>query len=471
MLEGRKEVILGRDFTGDHHYIESPHRKGSYLQGDELPEFLRREEVSGAQVIYDEGDEHIGYLVDYSNEQGRVVQTYFEPADTDIWIRDWTFEWEILNKITEEDKKYYELLDRFGNLGFQFFQSLSDKNIPNDLSADSFETSNFDCNINNGTEDLTEMQRAFLRAFQESLISAQKELEELLAGKNKTDICVELEESFKFGDKGTLRPEEISIVMVPGAMGILLHNRKRFETLFPYAEQTAGLYHKKRFLADGHKDKYIGRVFFVDATGKRVRETFQHEYLHQLTENHIEPYELPSRMSPKEKRMKQDADELRDKIRKLEEEMEFMDGQEFLAAQRQKERMKVQLFKLEKDILEELDQSPKLATEEARRLFLDMRDELAAYILSDRLVTEERALLPRNVTWEDRLQAIMHEVDKEKIKNQWYNLKSIIIGLEHRRISKENLFAIFVTSQDFETMAKRLVLLSGQQSKREATIM
>lgn len=458
MSEGGKEVVIGRDYNGNIDYVESPHRKGRYLTGDDLPQHLIEYGADGAQEIFDSEQQLVGYLADYSSEQSSLIQTKFEPSDSDIWIRHWTPEWQVAQEITEEDKKYYDLLDNVGNAGYAFFKELSNRHIPEELKDDSLESSPLRIQLPDN-ESLSEMQKIFFAAFTESLAEGEKEICGLLKNKNRDEICKELVITFNL-DENNFRTDGISLIRMPGGIGVAVHSTSDFNRLFPNAEQASGLYHKKRLVPPEKRQGYVGKVFFFNAERDKARRTLEHEYLHLLTENHIEPYELPGRMTVTERELKDELDKVEQELAALLEDMEFMSNAEAASAQRQKERLKSKKDALVTKLRQEVDMhSTGYNTEEAQRLFLDMRDELTAYVLSGRIVTDEAALLPQNQTWENRLLGIKHKPDREKITNQWFYLRGILENLRGSEIEPQKLFAIFATSQDLATVSKRLVLL------------
>ena len=420
---------------------------------------------------------HTNQLVELSDL--RKLEKYFpeeliiRPNNNDNTEQGYTIE------ISERDKRLFEILDKFGEIGKQLLLQFFDQYIPKTFTKDNL-NGNFDITpeLDNIEENLTTQQKEFLASVLEQIKQDHEELTKILSEFDKDDLLLQLGEILFEQDKDkTLDSNKMSVVVVPGGVALLIHDRDYFSKKFKKSEHVSGFY--RRNIQYTKKTRLSGRIFVVDTTNVSADETFRHEYFHLLTDHYIEPHEIsvdqPADYYANRKQQHQ-LDERRTKLlvmqlnkqSKRSERKIYVEDSEELAIRQKMNNIEEEIVELHVKEKEIIDNSENYFSYKASRLFRDIRDELGAHAISGRFNTREETLINRNTTWYERVNQISHENDRIKFVEQWKKFKSVISFCEYFGVTPNNALPIFLTSQNFEQMTKRLALLTQEyQTKWE----
>jgi len=148
--------------------------------------------------------------------------------------------------------------------------------------------------------------------------------------------------------------------------------------------------------------------------------------------------------------------------------MNYVDYDEVLALQQEIGGIKKQIAELQQKKMKIIDVSEIYLTDEAQRLFKDVRNELSAYAVSGKFSTREDTFVSRNTTWSERVGQIDHARDRKKFMEQWEKLKLVISFCTKQEITPEDVLPIFLTSQNFEQMTKRFLLFIQEQQNKDS---
>ncbi len=86
-----------------------------------------------------------------------------------------------------------------------------------------------------------------------------------------------------------------------------------------------------------------------------------------------------------------------------------------------------------------------------------MRDELSSYTIAGRFNINEDSLVSQELSWKKKVDQINYE-PKNKLIKQWEKLKIVISFCLKQNIQSEKVLPIFITSQNFDQITKRLLL-------------
>ena len=363
-------------------------------------------------------------------------------------------------EITEKERTFFQALDALGEAGQRILQKFYKHLVPESFETDRL-TIDFDFSINDEElAGLSETQRAFIQTVTEQLKMDHKNLSKRFETLSPAEQVKEIEDAiFANTETQSFDLKNVRIAVVPGGVGILIQNHEYFLHMFPDAERVDGKgFFQRHTTGNAETSAFNGRVFVVDATRPTAQATFKHEYLHLLTENYFEPNEIaplfPKELEPIETEIAQ----LQEQIAELDEEMEFTEHDDVLAMQQRKELRKQKIVRLQPKRKELVDQSSIFLTQEAERFFMDVRNELAAHAVSGNINFNEETLIPNNSSWQERMDQITHQPDKQKFAEQWLKLKSLLTFCSQKNVPPEQLLPILLTSQNFDQMTKRLLL-------------
>lgn len=360
-------------------------------------------------------------------------------------------------EISKKEKREFAILDKFGDVGKNLLSQFYDRYLPKTFIADSLDGDfNIDLELE-GIEKLTVEQKTFLESVLEKIKYDHAELMKTLDRFDKSNLLRQLHKDLLIQSKdGTLDPTKVNISLVPGGIGMLINDRNYFNENFPNSEHLAGFY--RRCEGYNNTSKFIGRIFVVDATKETVVNIFRHEYLHLLTYNYIEPYELPQSLPIDVVPIQKKLDQYNGRIAELYEETDYVEYDEVLAIQQEIGDIRKEMATLQMKKEKIIDNSESYLTDEAKDLFKEIRNELSAYAVGGEFKTREDAFFPQNTTWSEKVSQIKHEKDRIKLMEQWGKLKSVIHSCMESKVSPDDVLHIFLTSQNFEQMAKRLLL-------------
>lgn len=205
----------------------------------------------------------------------------------------------------------------------------------------------------------------------------------------------------------------------------------------------------------------------MDANHSFAKEIFKHEYLHLLTAKYIEPYEIPAPVDQKILDTDRKIYNLENKIENLNEEMDYVEDCDAISIQLDISRIRNEIHKLKQEKRTMVAKSPSYFTESAYKLFKNVRDELSAYAVSGFFNTKEDNLVRQTETWQRRLSEVKDQTDRAKLVAQWKKLKLTINRIIQDGIQAEEVLPIFLTSQNFDQMTKRLLLFSKRRSEEQ----
>lgn len=372
-------------------------------------------------------------------------------------------------EVSEKERRTFEILNRFGETGRRLLSQFYDQYIPETLTIDNID-GDFDITLEfDEIETLTTKQREFLSSVIEQLKNDHVELMKSLRGLSKEDLLKQLyAELFPQGEKHEFDSERVSVSVVPGGIGVLIHDHTYFNEKFSNSESIQGLFYK-RGENYSHSANFPGRIFVVDTTNSEANSTFRHEYLHLLTDNYIEPYEITPDLPDKAVPIQKEIDQLQEHVTELREEMNYVEYDDILAIQQKIGGIQKRITELHRKKMEIIDASESYLRDKTQHLFKDVRDELSAYAMSGQFNTRENTLIPRNTTWHERVDQIDHESDRKKFVNQWEKLKLIISFCKKKKVSPNDILPIFLTSQNFEQMTKRILLFTQEQQNMDVS--
>jgi|GEM_PF-5896168 len=365
-------------------------------------------------------------------------------------------------EVSEKEKRTFKILDKFGEIGRKLLSQFYDDYLPNTLTTDSLD-GKFEINPKlNELEKLTPKQRTFLLSVIEQLKEDHIEMMRSLRGLSKEDVLQQLHaDLFVESDKHGFDSKKVSVSVVPSGIGLLVHDRAYFNQKFPDSESVLGFY--RRGEDYGHSANFPGRIFVIDTTNPEAIATFRHEYLHLLTDNYIEPYEISLKLPDEAVPIQKEINQLQERITELNEEMDYVDYDEVLAIQQEIGNIQKQIAELQRRTSGIIDESERYLTDEAQHLFNNVRDELSAWAVSGKFNTREDTLVSRNTTWLLRVGQIKHVIDRKKFVDQWEKLKLAISFCAKQKLAPDEVLPIFLTSQTFEQMTKRLLLFTQER--------
>ena len=198
-------------------------------------------------------------------------------------------------EVSRTERRIFKILDKFGEIGKRLLLQFYEQYIPKTLTTDSID-GDFDITPElKEIETLTAKQREFLLSVIEQLRSDHVKLMKSLRGLSKEDLLKKLHDGLLIRNKNhEFDSNKVSVSIVPGGIGLLVHDQAYFEQTFPNSESTEGFY--RRGEKYSYSANFPGRIFVVDTTNPGNIATFRHEYLHLLTDNYIEPYEISSNL-------------------------------------------------------------------------------------------------------------------------------------------------------------------------------
>ncbi len=253
----------------------------------------------------------------------------------------------------------------------------------------------------------------------------------------------------QYKPSATEADRRLEIRILPGAVSLLVRDQELFASMFPEQSKNLGFYYPPHL---NKSDNWLnGRVIVVNKSHSGALDIEKHEYLHFLNSIYFMPNELPI-FSDKETNMR--FQELADTNLLLELQNET-GGVEPEKLARLIARKQAVQEKLENN----LNESPEYFSLPAKSFFRQVRDELSAYTLTETIQTNESTLLRGGVKWRESIEKISHPLDREKIENGWSRLKPLLEQCEERKIPSRDLLPIFITSQNFEEISKRISLL------------
>ncbi len=354
--------------------------------------------------------------------------------------------------ISEVEGMLFSRLDEFGKVGQSLLEKLYEVYLPDTAKQDHIveavegvvELSEKD------TSKLSTIQKKIFQEMISSLNQDQADLDKKIRGLSQNQLLEAAEQSLKV----SLEPDKVSIATVPGGVAVLVHDRTYFDEKFPGSETSGGFYRR----SNQKSNIFDGKIFVVDATHSSKQEILKHEYLHLITANYIDPHEIPAPLSSEARQADEKLEELNIQIAELEEEFEYADYDDIANLRKQIEKLKKKSLELQKNKSEAIDKSSYFLTTEANQFFKDVRDELSAYAVSDLFSIKEDALIPRNSTWTTRLEKIQRPKDREKFILGWQKLKLVILTCIKKQVPPKSTLPIFLTSQNFDKMTKRLLL-------------
>jgi hypothetical protein len=301
------------------------------------------------------------------------------------------------------------------------------------------------------TTTLTNEQRCFLETFKDKLLRDQIQIQEAIDDSGSPKECIRRvlskiltnEPPFSILDKAKMHP-------VIGGICVTL-DAADYSTIFRDIQyQSDAIY-----IRDDHSiSRLPGGVIILHSNTKDPIASLAHEQMHLIMHRYIQPNETPIPSSPEITQISQQIATLEIKLEELQEdntlaetiqEAELTD-QDLRHVQGQIDLLYAKKRALRIERGEHVDQTSK-------QLFLDIRDELCAYLQGGKLQTNKARLIPPGLTWEERIAAIP-QPEQALFDATWEQLH-MLLQSPYLPIIKD-LFPIILSSQSLTILVERL---------------
>lgn len=360
---------------------------------------------------------------------------------------------------TLRERALYKIKDELGEVGSQFLEHIFQKIRPI-IKYWSYEIEEIpEINLDDFadiTKKLKPIQLEFLQTVVSKLNHEQKILHAKINESYHDDVLKKVYTGLytKYTPTATEAETSLKLVMLPGAVTLIVEDKELMAKMFPDSTTNKGFYYRPNY---NNTDNWLnGRLTVVNATEGEVEETLQHEYLHFLTAMYFEKHELTPYTET----------EIQEKIEEkmiLEEAIAMQvtspdrDSKVLDSLRRRKQSLLI-------DLVRETDNSDHYHKEAAITFFRKVRNELSAYSLSEEIQDNESKLLPKKDNWLSEIEKIGHLPDKEKVVDGWRNLRQLLATCKQEGVPPKKLLPIFITSQNFTEMSKRISLLLNPKS-------
>lgn len=345
--------------------------------------------------------------------------------------------------LSEFELRRFRALDELAEVGEEFLQNLYKRFIPRDFDRDSFDFEDFDFDV------FLDKFQGKARGMIQNLRDDYKKFREMEMNREVALIL--------FNDqlmKALHRDDfigEVNFSLVPGGLMVTLDDTRGL------MEPGVAAAYLENVMTAGGDEFWKDRFILINRTDDDYIENARHEYWHLLNHLYIEPNEIEIPKSKVLQVLEVKKQEINEMIEELKEELEFCDEDEVEGILQELQRFKKEKKKIKEIVLEEKKKIPFFVSDEARELFNNFRDELSAYSVCGRFCLIEDRLIPRGFKFkgfEERLSELPEE-DEEKFRGQWHELKNYLSNLKGR-VSPDDYTGIFMTSQNFVEMKKRI---------------
>ena len=353
--------------------------------------------------------------------------------------------------LSPAELKLFSALDNFGEVVQSILTDIYKRITPQDFNHDRLV---FQCELQAREElrsVLTNKQQEMLDAIFQQINKDHQILQAWIKKKTRSEILDEVSKYvFQNIPNQKLDQNKIRFISVPAGIAVLFYDQYYQEVI---KDSSLGLYLNTK----SQGNKFSQRTLLIDADRDDFQGTFRHEFLHLLITYYIENYEIPPFISQQVQEKRIIINSLEEELINLAEEFEFVqDADDWILIQQEIARIRSYRDYLEKQIEDEVHQTPFYYSRQASSYFRSIRNELSASALSLDLKTILQDIVSKDV-------ALNNQKDKEKILKQWDALKIKIEEVLEAGFSEPDLLPVFITSQNFDQMTKRLGLLSSKK--------